>query len=282
MELTNLINELTDKTKTNIENFEIETVDSIKHVYDNAYLEKPTWLGASDIICVFIDMNDSTLISNLKKRATVAKIYMAFTQNLVETLKKFNPSYLDIKGDGVFALFEGENAHNYAIAAAVTFKTFNEKFIKQYCLDSFQVAIDCKIAIDKEQILVKRIGLRDTDKEKKSNEVWAGNLINNTSKLSNVSKEIKDKENNGSSCIVVSEKFYNLLCNDENTKEFTITSCGCPGGKKVKLWKEYNEFDKDVFLNSDNYQKVFYLFSNWCDSHCEEYCNSILQTQIEE
>lgn len=281
MELYKFIDDLNQKTANKVSDFSIKPVDSIKQIYNKAYLETPTWLSAEDIICVFIDLNESTAISNIKQASIVAKILMAFTQNLVDTYKSFEPAYLDIKGDGAFALFEGINAHNMALAAAVSFKTFNEKHNKQYCKSKFNVDIDCKIGIDKGKVLVKKIGLRDMSKEKKSNEVWAGKLVNNTAKLSDIAKEIKANgilADDDTGCIVASDRFYKALKNDNKTSDYTVMSCGCPHNKKANLWKEYTNFDKATFHNSDNYQRVRYLQTRWCDIHGEEFCNLMISS----
>ena len=81
------------------------------------------WFKIKDVICVFVDMKNSTKLSASHHAQTTAKTYTLFTGTAVRLFKSFGASYIDIKGDGVFALFNA-NEVNKAIVSAVTFKTF--------------------------------------------------------------------------------------------------------------------------------------------------------------
>lgn len=62
----------------------------------------------------------------------MAKIYDYFTQNIVDVFNNadFPADYVDIKGDGAFAIYEGDNASYKAFYAAITFKELFEEKIK--------------------------------------------------------------------------------------------------------------------------------------------------------
>ncbi|MFK5283474.1 hypothetical protein ACI3PL_28265, partial [Lacticaseibacillus paracasei] len=70
-----------------------------------------------------------------------------------------------------------------------TFRTFFENHIKPKFKSEFNIDLNCKTAICKGKILVKRIGTR-----KYNNEVWAGRLVNNTYKLMKLSDKIKEEK----------------------------------------------------------------------------------------
>ncbi len=261
--LDEIFGELKNKSDFRFNNFKIEKIDGISRIQDEAYLEKPTWLGGdTEFVCVFIDLDNSTLISNERHRKTVAKVYDYFTQNIVDVfnLPEIKAEYIDIKGDGVFGIYQGNEAVFKGFAAAVTFKTFFEKYIKVKFRNIIQEDLEVKIAINKDLILVKKIGKRGD-----YNEVWAGRLINDALKIASLKKIIEEKENTTKDLIIVPEKIYEKL---EEKKEYTIFSCGHDEngnwmGKKNNLWKEFkDESDKSKYS-----EKVYYLGARWC-IHC--------------
>ena len=80
------------------------------------------WLKIPDVICVYVDMIDSTKLSVEKQDKTTASTYHFFTGTAVKLFHEFDSPYIDVRGDGVFALFDSDKPFT-AIAAAVTFKT---------------------------------------------------------------------------------------------------------------------------------------------------------------
>ena len=80
-------------------------------------IENPeTWFRIKDVTCVYVDMIGSTKLSATKRKETMAKIYRLFTETIIRIFHEFNAPYIDIKGDGVFALF------NYNQVYRLTFK----------------------------------------------------------------------------------------------------------------------------------------------------------------
>lgn len=100
-----------------------EEVDEIPNVENIPGEGSARWLKIKDVICVFVDMKNSTKLSASHHAGTTARAYTLFTGTAVRLFKEFGASYIDIKGDGVFALFNSNEVHA-AFASAVTFKTF--------------------------------------------------------------------------------------------------------------------------------------------------------------
>ena len=87
-------------------------------------IENPAhWMKVPGVICCFVDMEGSTKLSAGSHEKTTAKTYRLFTETAVRIFAKFDAEYIDVKGDGVFALFNDNRAYT-ALAATVTFKTF--------------------------------------------------------------------------------------------------------------------------------------------------------------
>lgn len=163
MGIQDFIDELIKKSEERFNEFKIEEIKSISHIEDNAYLEKPTWVGGdARFVCLFIDLNRSSRVSFKKDIKTMAKIYDYFTQNIIDVFRSpdFAADYIDVKGDGAFAIFQGECASYKAFYAAITFRKIFEEKIKNKFQDDEGKNLSCKIGIHKDKILVKKIGKR--------------------------------------------------------------------------------------------------------------------------
>lgn len=269
------LNKIHENSEYRFNQFETKKTESIKNINESAYLENPIWLETKPITVLFIDLDHSSKISFRAADKLMAKLYDYFTQNVVDILNDeiFAADYVDIKGDGAFGLFEGEDGIFRAFCAAVTFKTFFEKYIRKK-FQNEKAILNCKIAIYQDQTLVKKIGKRGNIN---NNEVWAGKLINNVFKISNLSKKIflldKKLDYSKNSLLIISSLVYKKL---KEKPEYAILSCGHHNGEitnKEPLWKNYNcESDESVYDD-----EVWYLASIWCDECGDKYLHEILK-----
>lgn len=225
-----------------------------------------TWFKISDVICVFVDIRGSTKLSATAHDKSTASIYELFTGTAVKIFHEFNASYIDVKGDGVFALFN-KNEIFLATAAAISFKTFVfEKFIPLMKRKTPNLDIGVHMGIDQKTVLVKQVGLKDNpNRDSRKNEVWAGKPINMAAKLASRSRDDE---------LWVSERFFNNL----NDEELVIKSCGCSDnqesitGIKTDLWQEIDVSNDGNF----DFDKAFILKSVWCKNHGKEWCENII------
>lgn len=82
------------------------------------------WFKIHSVICCFVDMKGSTkLTASPVKDEDIAKAYRLFTETAIRIFHEFGSPYIDVKGDGVFALFNPDQSHR-ALAATISFKTF--------------------------------------------------------------------------------------------------------------------------------------------------------------
>lgn len=257
--------ELKEKADYRFNNFRIEELDSIKRIAEDSYLEAPVWVGGdTQFVCLFIDLDNSSKMSFKKHPKTMAKIYDYFTQTLIDVLGQdgIEADYVDIKGDGAFGIFEGQNAAFRALSAALTFGTFFRKYIRPKFQDDEHI-FNFKASISMDKLLVKRIGKRGA---RNNNEVWAGRLINNASKLAALTKQIYgiDPEFNpaNGSILVISDSIRQIFVNKHS---FAIMHCGhdLSGGsvQPGELWRSY-----DVSTNDEIHDDVVYYAPGlWCD-----------------
>jgi len=227
------------------------------------------WLKIPDVICVYVDMVSSTKLSATLHSKITAGVYQLFTGTAVRLFHAFKAPYIDVRGDGVFALFNSDQPYR-AIAAAVSFKTFAQEVFVPKVKDKTELELGAHIGIDQDTVLVRRIGFRRiNDRTDRQNEVWAGKPINMAAKLASLTKP---KE------LFASERYYENI-----TDELARKSCGCSEGvytgRKTALWEEIDfEIHEDYSEHKDmfDFAKAYRLRSLWCPTHGEEYCNAIL------
>lgn len=240
---------------------EIETKEQIPSG-DNIPLEVNKWLRIDDVVCVFIDMKNSTQLSAQKQDKFTAGVYQYFTDTAVKILNHFDASYIDVKGDGAFGLFEKSKIY-HAFCAAMTFKTFSVNVLGSDIKLEDNKKVSCHIGMDMKTVLVKRLGLRKVEgKTSKQNEVWAGKPVNMASKLASLGGENE---------IIASERVFDVFLSDGS--DLILKSCGCPNGEKKKFWNRI-DLDDPKF----DFTKAYKIdTSGWCKTHGKEYCGNILK-----
>src|SRR5688572_1708349 len=84
---------------------------------DDIYVDARKWLRIDDVVAVAGDLTNSTKLSLTKHTNTSARIYEAATGGAmrVVTRPEFAPNFVDIQGDGFFALFHGDNRYERAL-----------------------------------------------------------------------------------------------------------------------------------------------------------------------
>lgn len=220
---------------------------------------KTHWFRIPDVICVFVDMLGSTKLSAQKYDQTTARAYRLFSGTAVRLFSEFESPYIDIKGDGVFALYDSNQVHR-ALAAAVTFKTFAKEEFSPRVRKQTDVLVGCHIGIDQRTVLVRKLGFkRYRGRTDRQNEVWAGRPVNMASKLASLSD---DNE------LLCSDRFYANI-----KSEKALKSCGCPSGEKVDLWSKMDVAENDKF----DFTMAYILKSCWCSTHGSEYCDEIIK-----
>jgi class 3 adenylate cyclase len=216
------------------------------------------WLKIPDVICVFVDMLGSTKLSATKQDKGTAGAYQLFTNTAVHMFHEMDAPYIDVRGDGVFALFNSNQVYR-AFVSAISFKTFAHLEFVARLEQLTTVKVGCHIGIDQKTVLVRKVGLkRKNGRSDRQNEVWAGKPVNMAAKLSSLSEHNQ---------LFVSDRYYEKLTDDK-----ARYSCTCTDGTNKFLWKEYDVQETKIF----DFNKAYYLESNWCATHGKEYFESLL------
>jgi class 3 adenylate cyclase len=236
----------------------IQVVNNIPSTPDIPIENPLHWLRIPDIVCVFVDMANSTKLSAEHHDNGTAGVYQFHTGTAVRLFARFDAPYIDVRGDGVLALFNSSQPHR-ALAAAVTFKTFSEEEIVPRVRKKTGVDIGTHIGIDQTTVLVRKIGYkRHSGRTDRQNEVWAGRPANIAAKLASLSKPGE---------LLASDRFF------RNFRDaHVLLSCGCPDGDKVSLWT-------GVDVQADarfDFGAAYALKTRWCEKHGSEFCDIIL------
>lgn len=228
---------------------------------------KFVWREISDASVVATDLKASTAVSYSKQDRVGARLYQASTGNCAKVMKPFTPDFVDIQGDGLFAIFAGEHHVERAMCAAVSLNSFGRRLAVMLA-DQFGDEVPemkesgLKIGVDRGLMLVKRIGVRGDYNEP----VWAGKPVNYATKCAQAA---------GAGQVIVTSRFSKEF----RDNEFVRFSCGCvagePGGEVGPLWRKI-EVDA---LGQDAQARE--LLSAWC-RHCGTmFCRAILRGEKE-
>jgi len=233
-------------------------------VTDSMPLETNVWWRIDDAVCVYIDMKNSTKLSAQEGDRVTAKIYQYFTETAVRILNHFGASYIDVRGDGAFGLFD-RNKIYHALCAVITFKTIIFHEMKDVTQGD-QLMIESHAGMDINTVLVKRIGIRRAEGQSdKQNEVWAGKPVNMASKLAS-----KGAGNE----LYISDRVFNIFTKDNS--EMVMKTCGCArGGQsagKVDIWTAIDLQQEPIF----DFKTAYKMQNTWCEEHGRDFCVGII------
>ena len=243
---------------------QIETTSQIPDTKDIP-LEGVKWLQSPAITCVYIDLVKSTHLQVIKHPKTTAKVYQLFVENMVRALNNFDAQFIDVRGDGGFGIFVGEDSPVAALCAAITFKTLCSKYLEN-SLPEFK--IQAHIGIDKKAVLFKQVGMRGD----KKNVVWAGKPVNMSAKLASLA---------AGGQVAISDRVYEVLSKPK-FKKYAVMSCGCSNGKYTgetsNLWTAQSVTDKGYF----DFTTAYVNPAIWCDTHGDDFCKNLMQDSTKE
>lgn len=256
---------LKEKAEYRYNNFQKipEWENLVENVDSHAYIQKPIWIWwEKKYVVLFIDLIDSTWLSTEKFKWTVAKVYDYFTQSIIDTVDTtWYYSYIDIKWDGVFIIYEWDYSNEHAFIDCINFRTFFSKTIKDKFWRNW-ITLKCKSVIYRDSLLVRKIWNR-----KFRNEVWAGRLINVASKLIKAPESKWHPQNSNNSYLVIDKEMYDYFF--RYYKDILIKTC-CKG--HTDLWREYFI---DNWILSER-ERFYVLEATWCDEHGDSTIKKLL------
>lgn len=224
---------------------------------EDMYVNARKWMKLDDVVALAVDLKGSTALDYKGKHAnTSARLYEAVTGCGVRLLNEFEPQFVDIQGDGFFALFHGERRYERALCAGITLKTFSSRdlvpAIEATMSDRFPTT-GLKVGLAAGTLTVKRVGTRKTNEP-----IWAGKPVNWATKCA--------QKADAHELIATSKVFNRFVTND-----YVTHSCGCPNGSISYLWA-----DTTVEALGEGNVECKLLKTAWCEKCGNEFCQSVL------
>ncbi|MCY4412147.1 MAG: adenylate/guanylate cyclase domain-containing protein [Caldilineaceae bacterium] len=246
---------------------------ALNEVPEEGPVNRGLWFQIPNVTAVFVDLKRSTELSADSTPKTSAFSYTYFIRAMVLIFERFGSDYIDIHGDGVFALFSGPQSEFCAVASAVTARTQVERDIAvRFEKDtSTEWKLTAGVGIDRGTLLVRRLGLRGA----KQNEVWAGKPVNMAAKLSSVAC---------SNQVVVSERVFSQFRKASPIRRRALLrDCGCCEavqgngldasiGETKCLWTQ-EPAPGGMGLD---FGRIYRSESEWCCVHGPEFCETIV------
>lgn len=184
------------------ENLDIRKGVKLSSINIPLYRDKPRWLSLEGVICCFVDIQGSTKLSVKINKYELARIYRLFTEAAIDIFDELDSDYIDVKGDGVFALYDQSCPHK-ALAATIIFKTYVDTDFTREVRERINQEVQGHYGIAQADVLVRRLGKRESSINKnRQNAVWAGQPVNMSVKLAGLSSNSE---------IWMSPEFYNNL-----------------------------------------------------------------------
>jgi class 3 adenylate cyclase len=233
---------------------EIQDIDHVPTLYE-MYAEKRTWLRITDVVAVAADLKGSTRLDFGRRANSSARLYQAVTGNMVRIVDQFGCDFVDIQGDGLYALYHGDGRYERALCAAITLKTFSElhliPLVQAQLTDRFP-RTGIKVGMHASQLVVKKVGVRGTNEP-----IWAGKAVNWATKAAQAA--------DANELIVTRKVFQKFEDND-----YVRYSCRC--GVPTDLWSAVNVEALPDAERTDCRR----LQSCWCITCGPEFCQAVL------
>jgi adenylate cyclase len=139
---------------------------------------------------LFIDLRQSSDITNAFRRQTAAKMLKSYFDGCVRIVNHNSGVVRSFNGDGLLALFIGDQRADHAVKAAMQIKwfvehilwpKFNGYFAANQAARGARLNFSFGAGVDDGDIYAVRVGIRGTN-----DVAWVGRCTNTAAKLSNV------------------------------------------------------------------------------------------------
>lgn len=239
-----------ESKKENTYTYEVEDsasrMDEILNANDNDYVDNGNTIPARDkltykngyyvdITAIFIDIVDSSKLTDGHRRPTLAKMYRAFLSECVAIMNSYGIcKEININGDCVWGVFETATRVDVDKVTDVAAKLHSMIYILNYKLRKKKYeGIAVGIGIDDGRALMVKAGYSGSGI---NDVIWMGDVVNSACHLANKAGR------NGRKTILVSDCVYNNVL--EETQKM-LSSCEIDGRIYYEgdfSWLEMNEW----------------------------------------
>lgn len=223
-----------ESKKENTYTYEVEDsasrMDEILNANDNDYVDNGNTIPARDkltykngyyvdITAIFIDIVDSSKLTDGHRRPTLAKMYRAFLSECVAIMNSYGIcKEININGDCVWGVFETATRVDVDKVTDVAAKLHSMIYILNYKLRKKKYeGIAVGIGIDDGRALMVKAGYSGSGI---NDVIWMGDVVNSACHLANKAGR------NGRKTILVSDCVYNNVLEETQT---WLSSCEIDG-----------------------------------------------------
>lgn len=247
-----------------------EILDSKKTVIEKTKLDPEnlpspgsnTWHKFEDVVAVVVDLKGSSRLDAGRHEKSTASIYHAATGQAVEILHNFSADFIDIQGDGGFALFSGDARYERAMCAGITVKTFSERHLIPRLTDKWDDEpvrdTGFKVGVASSALLVARVGVPRITQSQEP--VWAGRAVNYATKAAQKAERHQ---------LIVTATVWSAI----KDNHFLTYTCDCNGGPTAQLWQD-TEIDAIPEERDDHDGRL--LDAPWCIVCGNAFCASVM------
>lgn len=221
-----------------------------------------TWHKFDDVVAVVVDLKGSSRLDAGRHEKSTASIYHAATGQAVEILHSFSADFIDIQGDGGFALFSGDLRYERAMCAGITVKTFSERHLIPRLTDKWAddpvKETGFKVGIASSALLAARVGVPRITRSQEP--VWAGRAVNYATKAAQKAERHQ---------LIVTSSVWSAI----KDNHFLTYTCDCNGGPTAQLWQD-TEIDAIPEERDDHDGRL--LNAPWCLTCGNSFCESVM------
>lgn len=225
-------------------------------------IDKRLWQEVPDLVAVVADLKNSTKMGTGKHAASTASIYEASTGGVVEVFNRFEANFIQIQGDGAFALFWDDGRLERAVCAAITVQTFGTKL--QSRLESKwpeAPVTGLKVGVAASRVLVKRVGTPRNPSQQEP--IWAGKAVNYA---------MKAAQSADAGQLIVTGTVWDAIAGND----YLTISCGCSAGEVSSPRPLWDDVEIRRLPEDDPDSAGRLLRSTWCPLHGDEFCQAVL------
>ena len=130
-------------------------------VPDAGPARRGVWVQIPEVTVVFADLKSSTALNADCGAKVAARAYTYFSRAMTVILEAFQVRYVDVRGDGIFGLFNGKGSRFLAAACAITMKAQLETVVaERFRRDgSSGWELTAGIGVDRGTLLVRQLGI---------------------------------------------------------------------------------------------------------------------------
>lgn len=232
---------------------------------EDLYSQAAKWKKYESAVTVTADLKGSTkLVADGMWVSSTAAIYDAAIEPMARIFAGFDCDFVDVQGDGGFALFTGELAVERAVCAGISVQTFSKEHLVPLIEDKYKNAkkqpkTGFKVGIASSDVLARKVGIPRTNHQAP---IWAGRAVNYAAKAAQQADLHR---------ILVTSQIGDVV----QGNDYLAFSCGCVGGVAQGRYNSLWTPEKIEHVDAKSSAGLA-LTSTWCGSCGDEFCAAVL------